>query len=172
MTTEENKPFPNCTELTTVLPMSIWWAGRIFGFVVTVWLMWFVYTAPDVGLTIFWGPAIPLLPLTFAVATVFGQPMTYTPPSTLVQLKMDGIVVKGFGISAPKSEDHELIESEHEPDNERRMLVAENGSIVGAVFVGPPGIGQHLNDAIQKNTDIILIKDALRAGNWEALAAE
>jgi NAD(P)H-nitrite reductase large subunit len=134
--------------------------------------MWFVYTAPDVGLTIFWGPAIPLLPLTFAVATVFGQPMTYTPPSTLVQLKMDGIVVKGFGISAPKSEDHELIESEHEPDNERRMLVAENGSIVGAVFVGPPGIGQHLNDAIQKNTDIILIKDALRAGNWEALAAE
>jgi NAD(P)H-nitrite reductase large subunit len=105
-----------------------------------------------------------------AAAAVFGQVAAYSAPSTLVTLKLEGIDVKGFGLTEPNSDKQEVIADAEEPENIHRKLIVENGRIAGAVFVGPPGIGKHIGPAIQKNADLTPILDELRKGNWDALA--
>ncbi len=63
-----------------------------------------------------------------------------------------------------------MISDADEPDNIHRKIIVENGRIVGAIFVGPPGIGKHIGAAIQKNADLTPILDDLRKGQWDALA--
>ena len=107
---------------------------------------------------------------TVAVSSVFNQAASYVAPSTLVTLKLEGIDVKGFGLTEAKNDAQETIADADEPDNIHRKLIVENGHIVGAVFVGPPGIGKHISNAITKNADLTPILDELRKGNWDALA--
>ena len=104
-----------------------------------------------------------------AAAAVFNKDASYVAPSTLVSLKLEGIDVKGFGINEPKNDTQEMITDKDEPDNVHRKLIVEGGKIVGAVFVGPPGIAKLIGPAIQKNVDVTPILDELRKGNWDAL---
>ena len=103
-----------------------------------------------------------------AVATLFGKEAHYKPPSTLVSLKMDGIDVKGFGKLDTEDGAEEIIGLDVSENQHRRLFVKE-GVITGAVFVGPPGTGQNVAQAIQKNADISSIVDRLKAGEWDAL---
>ncbi|HEY1721972.1 MAG TPA: FAD-dependent oxidoreductase [Magnetospirillaceae bacterium] len=105
-----------------------------------------------------------------AASTIFGQVASYVAPSTLVTLKLEGIDVKGFGLTEPKSDAQEMITDADEPENIHRKIIVENGRVVGAVFVGPPGIGKHIGAVITKNADLTPILDELRKGNWDALA--
>lgn len=86
---------------------------------------------------------------TAAVANIFGRKTAYVPPSTLVSLKMDGIDVKGFGLTEKTRDSQEVIG--------------------GAVFVGPPGIGKFIGPLVQKDPDVTAVLAELREGKWEAL---
>lgn len=104
-----------------------------------------------------------------AVATMFGRDTGYAAPSTLVSLKMDGIDVKGFGLTEPANETQQVFRSGEDRVDDHRQLIVENGRIVGAVFVGPPGVGKLIGPVLQKNPDVTPVLDELRAGNWDAL---
>jgi nitrite reductase (NADH) large subunit len=104
-----------------------------------------------------------------AVAAMFGNESGYVPPSTLVSLKMDGIDVKGFGSIAPANDAQEVLRSPENRDDAHRLLIVENGRIVGAVFVGPPGVGKHIGPLIQANADLTPVLPELREGRWDAL---
>lgn len=106
---------------------------------------------------------------TAAVATMLGRETRYVPPSTLVSLKMDGIDVKGFGLTETTRDTQEVICSAEERADEHRLLIVENGRIAGAVFVGPPGIGKFIAPLVQKNPDLTPVLAELREGNWDAL---
>ena len=103
-----------------------------------------------------------------AAAAAFGKDATYNPPSTLVSLKMDGIDVKGFGKLEGGDGIEELVDAD-EPENLRRRLFVADGRITGAVFVGPPGTGKDVAQAIQKKADISDVLVRLRGGDWAAL---
>jgi len=105
-----------------------------------------------------------------AAATLFGKEAAYSPPSTLVSLKMDGIDVKGFGRLAGGEGIEEICDPD-EPENEHRRLFISDGRIVGAVFVGPPGTGQDVGQAIQKKADLAGIVGRLRNKDWSALGS-
>ncbi len=104
-----------------------------------------------------------------AAAAVFGQATEYTPPSTLVSLKMEGIDVKGYGSLETENGAEEFADGD-EAEAIRRRLFVTNNRITGAVFVGPPGTGKDVAQAIQKKADVSLILDRLRKGDWAALA--
>ena len=107
---------------------------------------------------------------TAAVATMLGRETRYVPPSTLVSLKMDGIDVKGFGLTEPTRDTQEVISSVEARADEHRMLIIENERIAGAVFVGPPGIGKFIGPLLQKNPKVTpSVLSELRQGNWDAL---
>ncbi len=103
-----------------------------------------------------------------AAQALFGRAASYVAPSTLVSLKMDGIDVKGFGKLEDADGTEELLDAD-EPENLRRRLFVTDGRITGAVFVGPPGTGQDVAQAIQKRADVSGVLDRLRAGEWAAL---
>ena len=50
------------------------------------------------------------------------------------------------------------------------MLIVDGSKIVGAVFVGPPGVGKSIETIIQSNPDVTPVIADLRRGNWEALS--
>ena len=107
---------------------------------------------------------------TAAVATMLGRETRYVPPSTLVSLKMDGIDVKGFGLTEPTRDTQEVISSTEERSDEHRLLIIESDRIAGAVFVGPPGIGKFIGPLVQKNPEVTpAVLAELRQGNWAAL---
>lgn len=104
-----------------------------------------------------------------ASASLFDQESPYTPPNTLVSLKMDGIDVKGYGLTSPDSDSQEMIHIAEEHIHQHRMIIADGGLIVGAVFVGPPGTGANIATVIQNSSDVSPIIDQLRQGNWDTL---
>jgi nitrite reductase (NADH) large subunit len=106
-----------------------------------------------------------------AAAAVFGRDINYVEPSTLVSLKMEGIDVKGYGLTAAEQPGQEVIVAPSEADNEHRMLVIEDGRVAGAVFVGPPGTCRYVADLIEQRPDLHPILDDLRRGNWDSLAS-
>lgn len=98
-----------------------------------------------------------------AAATIFGREASYEPPSTLVSLKMDGIDVKGFG-KLEAGDGAEEITDADDPENLHHRLFVKDGRITGAVFVGPPGTGQDVAQAIQKKADVSGIVERLKKG--------
>lgn len=104
-----------------------------------------------------------------AVATLFSKEAQYKPPSTLVSLKMDGIDVKGFGKLDNENGEEEITDADAS-ENQHRRLFVKDGRITGAVFVGPPGTGQDVAQAIQKDADISGIVERLKVGEWTALS--
>ena len=105
-----------------------------------------------------------------AAAALFGQQASYSPPSTLVSLKMDGIDVKGYGHLEGGEGIEEIFDAD-EPENEHRRLFIADGRIVGAVFVGPPGTGQDVGQAIQNKANLSGIITRLRKKDWAALGS-
>jgi len=105
-----------------------------------------------------------------AVGAMFGRVADYAAPSTLVSLKLEGIDVRGFGLTEPAGDTQEVIGNDDGDDSIHRKLILENGKLVGAVFVGPPGTGKHIATAINNGTAIGPVLDELRKGNWERLA--
>lgn len=105
-----------------------------------------------------------------AAATIFGREASYEPPSTLVSLKMDGIDVKGFG-KLEAGDGAEEITDADDPENLHHRLFVKDGRITGAVFVGPPGTGQDVAQAIQKKADVSGIVERLKKGEWKALGS-
>src|SRR5262245_25217866 len=85
-----------------------------------------------------------------------------SPPCTLVSLKVDGIDVKSFGLLKPTHPEQELIQSADEPPHEHRALILEGTRIVGAIFVGPTGVGKFIGTIIQANLDVSPILPDLR----------
>lgn len=106
---------------------------------------------------------------TTAVAAMFGKDVTYKAPSTLVSLKMEGIDVKGFGSLDVGEGGDDIMDAKEENSIHRRLAIVD-GRIVGAVFVGPPGTGKHVVQAVQNQSDVSGVLDRLREGDWEALA--
>lgn len=104
-----------------------------------------------------------------AAAAIFEQTAEYIPPSTLVSLKMEGIDVKGYGELDTENGAEELLDGD-EAGAIRRRLFVTGDHITGAVFVGPPGTGKDVAQAIQKKADVSPIMNRLRKGEWEALA--
>jgi NADPH-dependent 2,4-dienoyl-CoA reductase/sulfur reductase-like enzyme/ferredoxin len=107
---------------------------------------------------------------TVAVNAMFGREAPYAAPSTLVSLKLDGIDVKGFGLTEPAGDQHEVIGADESQDAVHRKLIVENGKLVGAVFVGPPGTGKSIAAAINNGVPIGPVLDDLRQGKWDKLA--
>ena len=104
-----------------------------------------------------------------AASALFGLEKSSTPPPPMVSLKMEGIDVKGFGTKTAGDGVEEIVDPA-EPENIRRRLFVKDGTIVGAVFVGPPGTGKDLAAAIQSGKDLTPVMDRLRAYDWTALA--
>jgi nitrite reductase (NADH) large subunit len=105
-----------------------------------------------------------------AAASVFGEPAEYREPNSVVNLKMDGIDVKSFGIISPADATHELIADAADNDDEHRLVVVEGGRLVGALVVGPPGTGRHVAEIIEQRPDLTAVIGSLREGNWDSLA--
>lgn len=93
-------------------------------------------------------------------------------PRTVMQLKMDGVDVVAYGEHELTRLGQELIVDDDEPGHARRLLLVENGRIIGAVFVGPPGTALGVADAILSERDITGVLGELRRGNWQALAGQ
>lgn len=104
-----------------------------------------------------------------ASAAIFEIEREATPPPPLVSLKMEGIDVKGFGTKEAGDGIEEICDP-NEPENIHRRLFIENGKIVGAVFVGPPGTGKDVALAIQSGKSVAPILERLRTYDWSALA--
>ena len=87
----------------------------------------------------------------------------------MVNLKMDGIDVKSFGIIAPSEPTQELIVDAADSADEHRLVVVEGGRLLGALVVGPPGTGKHVAEIIERRPDLTPVVGSLRAGNWASL---
>ena len=61
-------PFPNYTQLDPLLPLWAWHALRVVSLASAFGLAGLLWFQPQLGQTIFWGLAVPLLPLVFFVA--------------------------------------------------------------------------------------------------------
>lgn len=61
-------PFPNYTQLRTFLPQSIWHSLRVLSVVSALAMVTLLWKNPSLGLPLFWGLAVPILPLVFFVA--------------------------------------------------------------------------------------------------------
>ncbi len=104
-----------------------------------------------------------------AADALFGGSDKFKPPRSLVQLKVDGVDVMSFGKIEIDNKQQELISEDDEQEHERKKLIIEDGKIIGAVFVGPPGTSRDVSPVIQKNADVSGILDQLRSGDWSAL---
>ena len=105
-----------------------------------------------------------------AVGAIFGRESDYAAPSTLVSLKLEGIDVKGFGLTDATGDQQETIGDDGADESTHRKIIVENGKLVGAVFVGPPGTGKHIAAAINNGIPLAPVLDDLRHGKWDRLA--
>jgi nitrite reductase (NADH) large subunit len=61
-------PFPNYTQIGSLLSVRAWWAVRATGLLATLAVVVLAVVVPPTGLRIIWGIGIPLLPILFFVA--------------------------------------------------------------------------------------------------------
>jgi NADPH-dependent 2,4-dienoyl-CoA reductase/sulfur reductase-like enzyme/ferredoxin len=61
-------PFPNYTQIPSLISVRAWWLIRAAVLAVTLSVVALLWVDPPVGLRIFWGVAIPLLPIFFFLA--------------------------------------------------------------------------------------------------------
>lgn len=66
-----SKLFENYANLPSHVPDAVWVALRITGLAATAGLVFTLIYSPDLGLALFWGLAIPILPAVFVVAPGF-----------------------------------------------------------------------------------------------------
>ncbi|MEO8409786.1 MAG: hypothetical protein ABI478_04390, partial [Propionivibrio sp.] len=66
--TLESVPFPNYTQLRKFLPQGIWHALRALSVVSAIAMAALLWRNQSLGLPVFWGLAVPILPLIFFVA--------------------------------------------------------------------------------------------------------
>ena len=76
--------FRNYTKLQTRVPMAVWVAGRVVGVGVTLALALLLILQPELGLKLFWGLAIPVVPALLVIAP--GLWRQVCPMATLNQL--------------------------------------------------------------------------------------
>lgn len=63
---ESAKPlFANYLQVTPVIPRMVWQILRVFSLIVFAFIIWGLWQHPKIFLTIFWGLAVPVLPLVF-----------------------------------------------------------------------------------------------------------
>lgn len=60
--------FSNYTQLKTRVPMAVWYAARVLVMAVTIGLALLLIMQPELGLTLFWGLAIPVVPALLVIA--------------------------------------------------------------------------------------------------------
>ncbi len=79
-------PFPNFMQLRAEsrVPSWMWQVARILGLVIALGLVLMLFIAPAMGLKLFWGVAVPVLPLVFVAAP--GLWRNTCPMATLNQL--------------------------------------------------------------------------------------
>lgn len=65
MSQTEKPLLANFTEIETVIPRWVWHILRLFSLIAYATLVWGLWKYPDISLAIFWGIAIPSLPLVF-----------------------------------------------------------------------------------------------------------
>jgi nitrite reductase (NADH) large subunit len=61
-------PFPNYTQLRSFLPQGLWHTLRALSVVSALAMAYLLWTQPTIGLPVFWGLAVPILPLVFFIA--------------------------------------------------------------------------------------------------------
>lgn len=86
--------FRNYTQRQSRVPMALWWAARALALLTTLALMALLLLRPELGLAVFWGLAIPLLPALLVVAP--GLWRQVCPMTTLNQLPRLGGFSRGF----------------------------------------------------------------------------
>lgn len=89
---KQKKAFPNYTEIQPALPRWFWHILRIVTLLLTLFVIYTLFTLPELGLTLFWKLLIPLLPLSFAL--VPGLWRNICPMAFLNQLPR----LTGFGL--------------------------------------------------------------------------
>ena len=95
----EPKQFPNFTQMDALLPDWVWNTLRILTLSLTLFVIYTLFSQPELGLTLFWKLLIPLLPLSFAV--IPGLWRNVCPMAFLNQLpRMFG---KGLQLTLPQS---------------------------------------------------------------------
>jgi NADPH-dependent 2,4-dienoyl-CoA reductase/sulfur reductase-like enzyme/ferredoxin len=99
-----------------------------------------------------------------AVAGMLGDETRTAEPKIVLQLKSEGIDLRSFGSIDPVPEGSEVLIA-----NSGGLvwwrLVLRGGTVIGAVFVGPPGSSKELTKRLQNDANLTEFLPALRQGN-------
>jgi NADPH-dependent 2,4-dienoyl-CoA reductase/sulfur reductase-like enzyme/ferredoxin len=90
--------FGNYTQLKSGVPRAVWWALRAAVLLATLAIVGLLFLQPSLGLTLFWGLAVPLLPALLVVAP--GLWRQVCPMATLNQLPRQGGFTQGRELPA------------------------------------------------------------------------
>jgi nitrite reductase (NADH) large subunit len=104
-----------------------------------------------------------------AVATLLGQDRPYATPRIVLQLKCDGIDLRSQGDIAPREGDENFTARADAAAWWR--LVARHGQLAGGLYVGPPGTAKAFTKLLQQPRDLAPLREQLRQGSLEGLAA-
>lgn len=98
-----------------------------------------------------------------AVAAMLGSETHAAEPRIVLQLKSEGIDLRSFGTLDPVPDGCEVLTAAGGGVVWWR-LVLRGGTVVGAVFVGPPGSSKELTRLLQTGADLTEFLPALRQG--------
>jgi len=98
-----------------------------------------------------------------AVEAMLGSEPSAAELRLVLQLKSDGIDLRSFGTFDPVPDGCEVLTATGGGSAWWR-LVLRGGTVIGAVFVGPPGSSKELTKLLQAGTDITEFLPALREG--------
>ncbi len=104
-----------------------------------------------------------------AVATLLGEDRPYATPRIVLQLKCDGIDLRSQGDIAPREGDENY--TAREGDAAWWRLIVRHGQLAGGLYVGPPGTAKTFTKLLQQPRDLGPLREQLRQGSLEGLAA-
>ena len=100
-----------------------------------------------------------------------GGSRTYAGTVPVTMLKVAGVDLLSVGRFAAREGD-EVIALENPGEHSYRKLVICEGRIAGAILVARSADAPHVTAAVKDERDVSGIVDALRRGEWKALAGE
>ncbi|MSQ71204.1 MAG: 2Fe-2S iron-sulfur cluster binding domain-containing protein [Betaproteobacteria bacterium] len=106
-----------------------------------------------------------------AVEAMLGSEASAAQPRIVLQLKSEGIDLRSFGATDPVADGCEVLTSAGGGILWWR-LVLHAGTVLGAVFVGPPGSSKELTRLLQSGADFTEALPALRQGELTLTKAQ
>ncbi len=102
-----------------------------------------------------------------AAAAILGEARPYATPRIVLQLKCEGIDLRSQGDIVAREGDENFHAREGDPAWWR--LVVRHGQLAGGLYVGPPGTAKAFTKLLQQPADLGPLREALRAGQLDAL---